>query len=384
MPVTPTVTALGPDLYAGTAGVALFLAELFARTGLEEARVTAHGAIRHALWSFDLSRDRLPIGFYSGLVGIAYSAARVGNLTDNHQLTDEGLRRAGQAISSQAGADLLDVMTGIAGAIAPLLQLANLPGGDHLAAPAVVLADQLAAAATKSDGVWSWESDRACGEGVGVTPLCGMAHGASGMGLALIEAGTRFQRRDLIEGGLAAFAYEDRLYDREHENWPDLRELRPGVDASPALRRTPFMVAWCHGAAGIGLARLRASRLLPSQRDDLRCGVERAVDASLRHLGTVGTNADASPCHGRAGAAETLLYTAEVLGDHTYDEQVVGMWIEVLRAREPDAPWPCGVASGRNNPSLMLGHAGIGYGLLRAADPAVTPSVLVIEGSDRG
>jgi lantibiotic modifying enzyme len=77
--------------------------------------------------------------------------------------------------------------------------------------------------------------------------------------------------------------------------------------------------------------------------------------------------------------AEPLPYAKEVLGDPSYAEQVAQMWNRLVRARGPDAPWPCGVASGRNNPSLMLGDAGIGYGLLRAADPYSIPSVLVIE-----
>ena len=32
-PITPTTAALGPDLYSGSSGMALFLAQLFAMTG---------------------------------------------------------------------------------------------------------------------------------------------------------------------------------------------------------------------------------------------------------------------------------------------------------------------------------------------------------------
>src|SRR5215213_10700627 len=41
--------ALGPELYSGTSGVALFLAELHAVTGDVAARCTALGGLRHAL-----------------------------------------------------------------------------------------------------------------------------------------------------------------------------------------------------------------------------------------------------------------------------------------------------------------------------------------------
>ncbi|WP_158294239.1 lanthionine synthetase LanC family protein [Kribbella sp. VKM Ac-2568] len=371
--------ALGPDLYAGTAGIGLFLAELFAKTRLEEVGMTARGAIQHALWKANDPHGDLREGFYNGSVGIAYAATRVGILTDDERLVNAGIRLASRAASSRGNSNLLDVMSGNAGVVAPLLRLASLAGDQRLQERTIALAEELATTASKADGAWSWENDRACGPGAGPTPLCGFAHGASGIGLALIETGAHSSRHDLIEGGLAAFAYEDRLYDREHENWPDLRELRSQSDDPRAPVQARFMIAWCHGAAGIGLARLRASRLLPEHGATLQLGTERAINATLKYLQALPEDVDASPCHGRAGVAETLLYTTEVLGNPSYTEKVVKMWNLLVGAHEPDAPWPCGVASGRNSPSLMLGYAGIGYGLLRAVDPYSTPSVLVID-----
>ena len=209
-----------------------------------------------------------------------------------------------------------------------------------------------------------------------------MAHGASGMGLALIEIGVGCGRDDWIEGGLAAFRYEDGVYDTDHENWPDLRDLGSPKEDPRAPKLPSFMVAWCHGAAGIGLARLRATQLLPERRAELLKGVERAVRTTARHLDALPAEVDASPCHGRTGLAETLLLATDVLGDPKHADQVVRMWRALVRARAPEEPWPSGVPSGRNNPSLMLGQAGVGYGLLRADDPRSTPSILVIEGRD--
>jgi lantibiotic modifying enzyme len=380
MPITPTVSALGPGLYAGTAGTALFLAQLSARIDLEDTRATAQGAIQQALWRSDDVAAGGRRGFYGGLIGIAYAAARVGILTDDPHLSEDAVRLACRTLATRDDNSLLDVIGGNAGTIAPLLWLARLPGGERLRDAAVALAEELAGAATQHDGTWCWDNDRACGAGIGPTPLCGLAHGASGMGLALIEIGVHCQRHEWIEGGLAAFLYEDRLYDTDSENWPDLRELGSHNDHPRAPTRSSFMLAWCHGAAGIGLARLRASYLLPARRAELLVGIERAVRATEHRLETLPPDIDASPCHGRAGLAETLLYAAKVLNDRRYTEQVAEMWRLLVRAREPEVPWPCGVASGRNNPSLMLGQAGIGYALLRADDPASIPSILIVEG----
>ena len=41
--------------------------------------------------------------------------------------------------------------------------------------------------------------------------------------------------------------------------------------------------------------------------------------------------------------------------------------------------WLCGVPLGVESPGLMTGLAGIGYGLLRLAEPTRVPSVLVLE-----
>ena len=52
-----------------------------------------------------------------------------------------------------------------------------------------------------------------------------------------------------------ALAYERRLFVPSRDNWPDLLGPRLGGASGQAPR---FLTAWCHGAPGIGLARLRA------------------------------------------------------------------------------------------------------------------------------
>jgi lantibiotic modifying enzyme len=376
LPLTPRLTALGPDLYNGTAGVALFLAELNVRARSAGFKKTARGAIRQALGK---SGDLPPItdrGFYSGPIGIAHAAARVGVLLEDSSLTAKALELAQRTAAANRGDHLLDVIGGNAGAIAPLLQLSGMPGGRGLETSALAFADELARAATKDGGVWSWRSNLASGTGEGTAPLCSFAHGASGMGLALIESGVFFKRPEWIEGGLAAFRYEDQHYDADHDNWPDLRPRSSRFDAP---KRTAFMVAWCHGSAGIGLGRLRALRLLPERRQELEAGIQRAIRSVIATLKAMPDEVDTSPCHGRGGIAETLLYASAVLGDRQYAERAIESWTRIVRTRAAKAPWPCGVASGWNNPSLMLGDAGTGFSLLRAHEPDRTPSVLVIE-----
>src|SRR5690606_31027292 len=79
--------------------------------------------------------------------------------------------------------------------------------------------------------------------------LCGLAHGVSGVLLALGVAGTCGADPDRYGDSIrAGRQYERSWFDPTRNAWPDLRDWdRSGPPPTPAR--------WCHGAAGIGLAR---------------------------------------------------------------------------------------------------------------------------------
>ena len=163
-------------------------------------------------------------------------------------------------------------------------------------------------------------------------------------------------------------------FDRERLNWPDLREfslaeLRSGEGP-------PFPVYWCHGAIGIGMVRLRLHEI--TNRNDDAAEAEAAILSALRlasDLEQHGRPYDLSLCHGLGGAVELLLEGPRVfrqpeLRAHALDTVALGVDL----AGSETGPWPCGVPDGGENPSLMVGMAGIGLTFLRAADPAVAPA----------
>src|SRR5690242_20533494 len=84
-----THRALPPDLYAGTAGVALFLADLHAATGGPSARRTAIGAMRQAISRADAIPPDARLGLFSGWSGIAYAADRVAAAAAEPALADD-------------------------------------------------------------------------------------------------------------------------------------------------------------------------------------------------------------------------------------------------------------------------------------------------------
>ena len=86
--ILPAATALGPELYGGSAGVALFLAELYALAGDAEFRRTALGAAARSLRQVLDRPGNLPapLSLFAGRLGVAYAAHRVAALTGQEEL----------------------------------------------------------------------------------------------------------------------------------------------------------------------------------------------------------------------------------------------------------------------------------------------------------
>jgi lantibiotic modifying enzyme len=132
------------------------------------------------------------------------------------------------------------------------------------------------------------------------------------------------------------------------------------------------MTAWCNGAPGIGLARLRS---LPHIDDaEIRTEIDTALKTTLAH----GFGGNHSLCHGDLGNLELLLQASLTLDDPQWKTQVDRLASIILESINQHG-WLCGVPLGVETPGLMTGLAGIGYGLLRLAEPTRVPSVLVLE-----
>ncbi|MDB4950867.1 MAG: hypothetical protein JWM27_3516 [Gemmatimonadetes bacterium] len=375
----------GGTVYEGTAGIALFLAQLAAATGDREAARAAAGALRFSL----AEADGLPPGsngFHSGRVGIAYAALRAAKLLGMEEMRDAARRTLAPLEGAEAQDRGLDVIAGAAGAIPALLAMADELDGAWMLERAQRMGDNLLATAVREPDGWSWATMPQSS----ARNLNGLAHGAAGFGHALLELYDATGEGHWLHGAEQAFVYERRTFSAEHDNWPDLRhsdlseylhagridELRRRI-ASPEgfpAYEPRHMSAWCHGAPGIGLTRLRAWELLgePLYRDE----AEAALRATLASI--VDDRMNYSLCHGRAGNCETLLYGARVLGDDTLRTTAEDcMLTGVERWERPGVSWPCGTLGGVSDPGLLLGESGIGWFLLRLALPEV-PSVLLV------
>jgi type 2 lantibiotic biosynthesis protein LanM len=349
--------ALGLDLYEGLPGVALFLA--YAGSVLEEPRYRelARAACDQTLARLaDLGASRPSIGAVSGLGGIAYSLAHAGSIWDEPFWIDQALRILREAQDSIHTDDTFDVFAGSAGLICAASSVSRLAGSS----PAIVEVCRRAAlhlaahAREREDGSVSWTSARA------KQSLTGFAHGAAGIGLGLWEASDLLGDPALKELAERAWRYEAGVFDRAAGNWPDFRNIA----------QSPHMTAWCHGAVGIGCSRLIVRSRFGTGAYD---GDIRAAFAAADGLGPA---ANQCLCHGDLG---NILFMQEAVAALP-DLGSVQSRLDRFRERFDRSDWLCGAPTARRTQvaGLMMGIAGIGYGLLRLIAPERVPNVLLM------
>jgi lantibiotic modifying enzyme len=330
-------------------------------------RSVAAAAIGHALSHVDRQYGD---ALYAGRSGIALATLNAGAMLDREDFTASGLDVLTQIARREPDPTALDVVGGSAGIIPLLLNAGTCLEKDELIEGARRHGDLLLERAMRSGSEWSWDTMGVAGQ----PPLAGYSHGASGIALALMELGVALSSPSYIEGAIGGIAYERRLFSATQCNWPDLRLT--GTPGAPS-----WSLAWCHGAPGIGMARLRMMELLGGAAD-LRVEAEIAISAVAPTLTGNFDQTNCSLCHGAFGNADLLLSAASALGRpelRTVVERMAKMAID--RFERSRSPWPCGVQGAGETPGLMLGLAGIGYFLLRLYDPDRIPSVLLFPGA---
>ena len=360
------LAALGPDLYGGTSGVALFLAEAGARLASATLQATALGAIRLALDQAGQIAPDVRDGLYGGSIGVAYAAVRVAALLQAEDVHARArtLLLAWRADATRSGSS--DLMTGCSGAVLGLVVLNRLVPEPWVVDEAARLGDELIARADVRPAGWSWADPKQ----TSMHNLCGYMHGAAGIGHALAELGAVTGEARFREAAFQAFDYERSWFDAQGGAWPDLRGAarRAGRDVL-----MPISDSWCNGAFGIALSRLRAADLFGSEHLRREAGI--GVAMCRRHVAEllVSIPDDFSLCHGAAGAADVLLHAAT--GRDDLADRLARRGIE-LYAPGRTLHFPCGVLLGET-PGLLLGLSGVGMFYLRLCEPGMQSPLLI-------
>ncbi len=367
------LVALDSDFYGGLSGIALFLAYLGKHS--DQDRYTR--LARKCLVSVeeDAQKDgvwKLPDGLgMHGLGGLVYTYTHLACLWQDDNLMAKALELAALSESLLQQNKAHDIIYGIAGALLPLLGLFRVTGKAAVLTLSIRLGDALLDAARPMEQGIAWDN------GAGGTPLAGFSHGASGIALALMELADASGDSRFEDAARHAIAYDRSLYCEKQGNWkdgaPDTVESADNVDRQ-------YKVAWCHGAPGIGLTRLK---LYDHCRDDtlkqaLKHELQQELQQAIRTTETHGLGRNHCLCHGDLGNLELLLSASRTLHDAPLRARAYRHVAGVLDSIDAHG-WRCGVPLARETPGLMTGLAGIGYGLLRFAFPDTVPNVLALE-----
>lgn len=370
--------AAGTNVYSGTAGIALFLALLLEQHPDAVLLETLEGAVNHVLAEAS-SAYPAAYAYYAGALGVAHTLVDIGERLGRADWLEAGWQRVAQACAQPLQEFELDIIGGAAGAIPVLLRLLAKRPAPYLYEAACRCGDFLVQRAVKQPEYWQWPASP------GQPALTGYSHGAAGIALALLELYRATENPAYYSAAMLGFNFERLHFNPQLQNWPDLRQ-QPAATGGASPPPT-YGEAWCHGAPGIALSRLRAWQL--TGEATFRQEAEVALSTTHRgiyNLVTVpATPVNFSLCHGLAGNADILLEGSRLLHNDLYRQvaEAAGNY-GLERYHHQRLHWPSGVHDPTGTtpglaetPGLLLGLAGTGYFYLRLAFPNKIDSVLI-------
>ncbi len=356
-------------LYSGCAGIAVFLARCSQQNSDPRFAETALAALAQSNYLLEKLPAPLPLGLYDGLGGLTLAAFEVALRLDHADSQATGCRlmkTISQHIDSLDHAGSVDLVSGHAGLLIALIRLSQCSYVDIDRALLKTVYQDIIERAQRNSWGWFWRDSELEDPDLG---LCGLGHGAAGIALSLAEYHAFSGDPIAREAALEAIRYEQGYFDRSRANWPDLRQ----DELSNNNSEPSYPVYWCHGAAGIGLSRLRCYQLL--RDESLLADAQAALQTAHRHAGRlltssqrsgrVNAEANISLCHGLGSIIELFLSAADVLQDKTHLNRARDIAMFLIKQHDRQGVWSCGVHGGGENPGLMLGLAGFGQQLLR-------------------
>jgi type 2 lantibiotic biosynthesis protein LanM len=353
------------DFYDGSSGVALFLAAVSQVTNSEEFRDLAIGAlqpIRKLSHNSNSMREqaiirKMNIGGGKGLGSIIYTLVRCSQFLEEPIILKDAEELAKRYVPPAIPIDeKFDIVSGTAGTILGLLALYNITKHSVVIDLATSCGYHLVSRRVKGDtGYHTWAT-------INGKLLTGISHGAAGIAYALLRLYEVVGNSIFLQAALEAIAYERSVYDTQSQNWPDFRGEKPG-----------FGITWCHGAPGIGLARMGSLSILDTAeiRQEIEVALQTTQKFCLQDIDHL--------CCGNFGRIDMLLVAAQKLKQPELFEIAQKHATFVVNKAEKIGYFQIFPRLYKDiyNPGFFQGTAGIGYELLRVAYPEKLPSTLL-------
>jgi len=351
------------SLYDGNCGVALFLAALEKVTGDTQFHHLALNALQPlhkdlSVPSSSLMARKISLGAATGYGSLIYGLVRISQFINEPVLLEDAKRLAFLITPDLIAADkYFDIISGSAGAILGLLALQNsYPDSDVLEQAITCGHHLLANRINNNKGYRTWAT-------LNGQLLTGFSHGAAGIAYALLRLYQATDKAIFLEAACEAIGYENSAFIPESGNWSDFRFSQTG---------SSYVCSWCHGAPGIGLARVGGLDILNTVeiKRDIEVAVSTTRQQKLSRMDHL--------CCGNLGLVELLLTAGIKLSQPQLIEVAMKQATAIIiRAKQRGGFGYTPPLS--YHPGFFQGAAGIGYELLRLAYPDQLPSVLLWE-----
>ncbi|WP_102347678.1 type 2 lanthipeptide synthetase LanM family protein [Bacillus sp. Marseille-P3661] len=364
----------GFNLYVGSLGVAYFYAATAKVTNIKKYKEQALKEVENFCKEFqgkaaETFAEQYGIGGTTGLGSLVYSLVRISHFLNESEILAEAKRIADMITPERIEKDhVLDVMSGSAGALIALVTVYETTRHDEVLNRAVVCGKHLLSHLTLTDtGHRAWKNkliDTAEGK-----LLSGISHGAAGIAYALARLYKVTKEEDFKMAAEEALNYESSIYCKEKCNWPDYRL------AFMSGKSPNFMSTWCYGWPGIGLSRMGISSIWASET------INRDVNIVLQNARQWRLGPLDHLCCGNFGILDVMLTAKMKFREQNWERYAMQLASLVLEREKIHGEFALTTNSSDNDLdySLFRGLAGIGYELLRLANPDQLPSVLLLE-----
>lgn len=344
------VSPLGTSLYEGSLGIILFLGHLAKETGDKKYEELARKSLNGIKSMIEKDHSNLPVSAFYGDPSLSYGFAHLGLLWNDKTLIYQAYQYIDKVEKNLKSDRELDLIGGAAGALLVSLRLHKLDPHSRALEIAEKCGEHLL-----QHVQFEKKEENALGL------LTGLSHGTAAYAWAWLELAHFTGQERFLQAGRKALSYERSYFLPKENNWADLRRNEQ--------KRTP--VFWCHGAPGIGLARLMILDYFddPQVYGEWQIAVKKTLEDGFGY--------GHSLCHGDFGNLDFLFLSAKKMKDAELEQKSLEIGYQSMKWGITHG-WQLGLHRQAELIGLMLGISGIGYGLLRLWNPEI-PSVLSFE-----
>jgi type 2 lantibiotic biosynthesis protein LanM len=300
------------------------------------------------------------IGIGLGTTSLIYYCTHIAHLANDKEFEKIAKKIALTLTIQNIESDRkFDIILGSSGTILGLLNLYKLSNNSRHIEQAIICGNHLLNNRVSShSGKLAWET-------FANKINTGFSHGVAGIAYALLRLYKVTGDNRYKEAAEEAIAYERSVFIPELNNWPDFRQ--PQTKDNPKC-----MCSWCHGAPGIGLARVATLDILdtPEIRQDIEAAITTTLNYGLSDIDHL--------CCGNMGRVEFLFTAGRKLNRPELVDAAMKLASQVVARAEEKGHYGYGPILDFH-PGFFQGASGIGYQLLRLAYPDQLPSVLLWE-----